>query len=161
MSKLVGMEVVSKPSVNELTHHGVKGMHWGVRKSPQQQRYEQKTGQQYRRSTFNATKRAPEGPIKKKYTKEEILTARRIQAGRREAIKALDSKYGKDPQTKKFIFTKEHEKVYGQLLNSRERVIAQHKTTGEKVVATLLMGPIGTYKTADFNVMNRVANKRA
>lgn len=151
-----------KPSLEEtLEHHGIKGMHWGVRKSSAQLARERKDNTKYRKSTYDATKRSKEGPIKLHYSKDEILTARRVQQGRREVIKALDKKYGKDPKTKKYIFSKEHEEAYNKLLNSRERIVAQHKTRGEKITATLLFGPIGAYKTSDFSALKRASNKRA
>lgn len=168
-----------KPPLDEnlLEHHGVKGMRWGVRrrlenrglvKTSAQKNREAKTGIKYRTKTYKATVRAKEGAIKKHYSSSEIKAARRIQAGRREAIKALDKKYGKEPLTlrslskgRKLIMTKQHEKAYDALLNSRERVVAKHRTTGEKAAAILLAGPVGYYLTSDLTVYSRVSNQRA
>lgn len=136
-----------------LKHYGVKGMRWGV--TSEQVAREKSDGVKYQKSTFNASKKDTSGPIKKHYSDNEIRDARQIQEGKRAAIKALDDKYGKDPVTKKYIFTREHERAYANLLDSRERVIANRKTRGEKIAATLLAGPFGAYYASDRHSQSR------
>jgi hypothetical protein len=132
-----------KPSLEELSHHGVKGMKWGQHKKTQ-----------------TDLKVVPHtGRTNRRPTRSEILSARQKERSLTDQIKPLDKKYGKDPKTGKLAFSKEHEALYAKLFNGDQRIVASYRTRGEKIAATILLGPIGAVKAADFNNKSRLANR--
>lgn len=136
------MTTSEKPSSDELSHYGVKGMKWG----------------QHKRSTASPLK-VSYGKTNRRPTRAEILTAREKERSLTDQIKPLDKKYSKDSSTGKLAFSKEHEKLYDQLFNGDQRVIATYKTRGEKAVSAILLGPFGAIKSSDLRVKARLANR--
>lgn len=141
MTVFVGFE---KPSLEDtLEHYGVKGMRWGQRK---------KRDLAPLKVAYGKTSRRP--------TRSEILGARAKERSLTDQIKPLDKKYGKDPETGNFVFSKEHEKLYAKLFEGDQRVIATYMTRGEKAIATILAGPVGAYATSDRRVATRIGNRK-
>jgi len=136
---------VKPPSPQELlaslSHHGVKGMHWGVRKS--------------------VTKSSTDVPLnKRKFTTEEIKTARANQAKRAETHqKNIDDSKRNPDDPKHLLWNDKLDKSEKDWQSSDDRYIANRKTKGEKFVATLLSGPVGLYRTSDLMTNTRAANE--
>lgn len=123
-----------------LAHYGVKGMKWGVRKK--------------KPITFDK-----DNKISRRPTTTEIRDARSQRKGLQAEIKKLDAQYGKDPETGLAFLSKEHSRVYKELLEGDNHAISIYKTRGEQAAAALLLGPIGALHYSDFNRGRRVANR--
>lgn len=135
-----------KPSLEELSHFGVKGMRWGTRKDP----------------GSASPLIADRGKLNRRPTTAEIHGARKAQKDLKEHITTLDNKYGKIPGTKFYKLSREHEAAYEKLLDSDNTVIAAYRTRGEKVAATILLGPVGLIATSNTRgrVQSRLSNQR-
>jgi hypothetical protein len=106
-----------KPPLNELVHHGVKGMHWGSRKS---------------------------GTESSKPTAAEIHGARARHNNR---IVALDEKAHRlslaKTDTEKRALLKDIHSISKEGLDSGDHIIAGRITTGEKVLANVSIPVVG------------------
>jgi len=127
-----------------LAHYGVKGMKWGVHKKEREP------------ITFDLNKR---NRISRRPTTQEIKDARSERKSLQGKIKDLDKQYGKDPETGLMFLSKEHSRVYKELLEGDNHAISIYKTRGEQAAAALLLGPIGALHYSDFNRGRRVANR--
>lgn len=134
---------MSKEVVDFLAHYGVKGMKWGVRKAPS-------AGDVARSHEKARIKEAS----KKKYSNDEILAARRRQGERAVAYLTAEKRAPRLPSGK-LQLTKETAKRRWDLIENDDVYVAARKTTGEKLAAKILLGPIGGYYTSDANTHRR------
>lgn len=129
-----------KPPLEELTHYGVKGMRWGVRRSDAQ--------------LAKATKpkgKAGKEPSKSKQKTNRIKQARgrsakqevRVQKAKAELLLAENDKQRKGA-------AKKLETEYGKYVNSPDRTTAARMTRGQKaavgagaLLATVMTTPVG------------------
>jgi hypothetical protein len=104
-----------KPPLGELRHHGVKGMKWGVRNN--------------------------------KPTSSDIHNARIRQdlliRDHNSSIDQLNRVSENGTAAQKKAAVKKFQKTQRDFLTSEDRITASRMTTGEKVVTTLLTGPVG------------------
>lgn len=111
MSSYIGTE---KPSLEELSHYGVKGMRWGVRKK-------------YSAADIRAARSRQKGRL------DEFTTARKAHA------KSLSTNDGrKIGSTGATMDAKRR-----ALLRHPDRAVALRMTRGEKAVTAILGGPLG------------------
>lgn len=167
------IEGQEKPSLEDLVHHGVKGMHWGVRKeytrddltpdlSNREYRHrrlqiesreykeaearrksvQKKTGVKYWKSVKGAPKKRNGLAIKTKYSDEDIHKARELQLARKAERKSIENDGSREA-------VKRYNKLSSELQFSDERVVANFKTSGEKAVAAILLGPMGAYRAGN------------
>lgn len=136
--KIYGAE---KPDVEDVVaHYGVKGMRWGERKA-------------------HTPLTASGAKLNRRATATEIHEARGRQRDRAKQLTALNKKHGKEHG--KFKYTKEHDDVVQDLLESDDAVISRQKTRGEQIAATILLGPVGllTSLNTKGRVQSRLSNK--
>ena len=131
-----------------LAHYGVKGMKWGVRRT--------KTAGDIGRAEAKAR-------IKKanrtKYSDDDIRGARARQAVRARAYIAADKAATKiDPQTGRPYLSRSVVKEQLDWVDQYDAYIAARRTTGEKVIAGLLGGPVGLVLASDARTHIRVGN---
>lgn len=117
-------ESIGDIPMNELAHYGVKGMKWGVRRTPEQ-----------------LGKRKPK---KKKVTTKDISEARSRHNARLDSINRQVSR-GNIIGTKaaKTEAASQIRKIAKEALESGDISTASRLTKGEKVTNTLIGGPLG------------------
>ena len=120
-----------------LAHFGVKGMKWGHRKS------------------INTVQKAP----KKKYSSDEILSARQRQFDRinkinrhAEDVRLASSAKGR-ASAQKMV-----DKYANQYVNSKDKEIAAKSTRGEKAAAALVYGSLAVVTLS--NILLRGSGSR-
>lgn len=110
--------------VGELKHYGVKGMKWGVRRTPEQL--------------------GNRKPKKKKVTTKDISEARSRHNSRLESIqRQVDRGNVVGTKTAKTKAASQIRKIAKEALESGDISIASKLTRGEKVINTLSGGPLG------------------
>ena len=167
------IEGQEKPSLEDLVHHGIKGMHWGVRKEytrndltedisgkeyrrrrlqieareyktaeARRKAVQKKTGVKYWKSVKGAPLKGNGLAIKTKYSDDEIQKARANQLARKAERKSIENDGSREA-------IKRYNKLSSELQFSHDRVIANFKTRGERTVATILLGPVGSYRSGN------------
>lgn len=167
------IEGQEKPSLEDLVHHGIKGMHWGVRKEytrndlaedlsskeyrrrrlqiearefktaeERRKNVQKKTGVKYWKSVKGAPLKGNGLAVKTKYSDDEIRKARETQLARKAERKSIENDNSRES-------IKRYNQLSRELQDSPDRVIANFKTQGERTVATILLGPVGAYRSGN------------
>lgn len=109
--------------ISELSHHGIKGMKWGVRRTPEQLGRKSK---------------------KKKPTKQEISEARNRHNERLDTItRQVDRANIIGTKTAKTKAVSQIRKTAEEGLKSGDIAVGSKLTRGEKIANTLYGGPLG------------------
>ena len=105
--------------MSELTHFGVPGMKWGHRKT---------------NNKISSTK-----PIKKKYTKAEIMAARKRQNDRAARLSDYGTAYKREQTEKgRKVLLDSASKLEKEYLTSKDYKLSNKATRGEKIAIGLL-----------------------
>lgn len=116
MTEFVGAE---KPSLEELAHHGVKGMKWGQHKAPGS-----------------------------KPSTEQIKDARVRQFSRLANVNAQAHKLNLATGKQKDVEAKKYVKLHNDFQTNKDAAVAARMTKGEKAANLILAGPFGAIAIA-------------